>query len=170
MGVDGNTPDAPRLQTEKSFFILNLESAQLCPSPVLPHAISAQNCAEFEVKHKSNVRGPLQIVDPFKCVDPFKSWYLETRSDPEMENRQACGKHFSGKDSTKIWNGLYCITWNTILRIPDPESKTISRDSGVGRQPFSSLSKRAQLGCERERERELLFKSCLGGSRWGWVL
>jgi hypothetical protein len=24
------------------------------------------------------------------------------------------------KDSTKIWNGLYCI-WNTILRIPDPE-------------------------------------------------
>ena len=25
------------------------------------------------------------------------------------------------KDSTKIWNGLYCITWNTILRIPDPE-------------------------------------------------
>ena len=37
------------------------------------------------------------------------------------------------KDSTKIWNGLYCITWNTILRIPDPESKTISGDSGVGR-------------------------------------
>ena len=66
-------------------------------------------------------------------VDPFKSWYLETRSDPEMENRLACGKHFSHKDSTKIWNGLYCITWNTILRIPDPESKTISRDSGVGR-------------------------------------
>ena len=58
-------------------------------------------------------------MDPFKFVDPFKSWYLETRSDPEMENRQACGKHFSGKDSTKIWNGLYCITWNTILRIPD---------------------------------------------------
>ena len=26
----------------------------MCPSPVLPHAISAQNCAEFEVKHKSN--------------------------------------------------------------------------------------------------------------------
>jgi hypothetical protein len=46
-------PYAPRLQTEKSFFILNLESVQLCPSAVLPHAISAQNCAEFEVKHKS---------------------------------------------------------------------------------------------------------------------
>ena len=46
--------NAPRLQTEKSFFILNLESVQLCPSAVLPHAISAQNCAEFEVKHKSN--------------------------------------------------------------------------------------------------------------------
>ena len=72
-------------------------------------------------------------------VDPFKSWYLETRSDPEMENRLACGKHFSHKDSTKIWNGLYCITWNTILRIPDPESKTISRDSGVGRHVVSSL-------------------------------
>ena len=54
-------------------------------------------------------------------VDPFKSWYLETRSDSEMENRLACGKHFSHKDSTKIWNGLYCITWNTILRTPDPE-------------------------------------------------
>ena len=26
----------------------------MCPSPLLPHAISAQNCAEFEVKHKSN--------------------------------------------------------------------------------------------------------------------
>ena len=45
---------APRRYPEKSFFILNLESVQLCPSPVLPHAISAQNCAEFEVKHKSN--------------------------------------------------------------------------------------------------------------------
>ena len=43
-----------KLYPEKSFFILNLESVQLCPSPVLPHAISAQNCAEFEVKHKSN--------------------------------------------------------------------------------------------------------------------
>ena len=30
-------------------------------------------------------------------VDPFKSWYLETRSDSEMENRLACGKHFSHK-------------------------------------------------------------------------
>ena len=67
-------------------------------------------------------------------MDPFKSWYLETRSDPEMENRLACGKHFSHKDSTKIWNGLYCITWNTILRIPDPESKTISWEGGVGRE------------------------------------
>ena len=28
------------------------------------------------------------------------------------------------KDSTKIWNGLYCITWNTILRIPDPTHQT----------------------------------------------
>ena len=45
---------APRRYPEKSFFILNLESVQLCPSAVLPHAISAQNCAEFEVKHKSN--------------------------------------------------------------------------------------------------------------------
>ena len=44
---------APRRLPKKSFFILNLESVQLCPSPVLPHAISAQNCAEFEVKHKS---------------------------------------------------------------------------------------------------------------------
>ena len=58
-GFPGSCPkslarsNAPRLQTEKSFFILNLESVQLCPSPVLPHAISAQNCAEFEVKHKS---------------------------------------------------------------------------------------------------------------------
>ena len=70
-------------------------------------------------------------------VDPFKSWYLETRSDPEMENRLACGKHFSHKDSTKIWNGLYCITWNTILRIPDPESKTIFWEGGVGREVLS---------------------------------
>ena len=69
-------------------------------------------------------------------VDPFKSWYLETRSDPEMENRLACGKHFSHKDSTKIWNGLYCITWNTILRIPDPESKTIFWEGGVGRKAW----------------------------------
>ena len=112
------TCHAPRRLPKKSFFILNLESVQLCPSAVLPHEISAQNCADFRGK---------------EFVDPFKSWYLETRSDPEMENRLACGKHFSHKDSTKIWNGLYCITWNTILRIPDPESKTISRDSGVGR-------------------------------------
>ena len=87
------------------------------------------------------IRSPTQKQ---QFVDPFKSWYLETRSDPEMENRQACGKHFSGKDSTKIWNGLYCITWNTILRIPDPESKTISRDSGVGREDrFISITKTA---------------------------
>ena len=52
--LNPRNPNAPRLQTEKSFFILNLESVQLCPSAVLPHAISAQNCAEFEVKHKSN--------------------------------------------------------------------------------------------------------------------
>ena len=76
------------------------------------------------------IRSPTQKQ---QFVDPFKSWYLETRSDPEMENRLACGKHFSHKDSTKIWNGLYCITWDIILRIPDPESKTISRDGGVGR-------------------------------------
>ncbi len=30
-------------------------------------------------------------------VDPFKSWYLETRSDPEMENRRACGNPFCHK-------------------------------------------------------------------------
>ena len=47
---------APRLQTEKSFFILNLESVQLCPSAVLPHAISAQNCADFRGK---------EFVDPW---------------------------------------------------------------------------------------------------------
>ena len=47
------TCHAPRRLPKKSFFILNLESVQLCPSPVLPHAISAQNCAEFAVKHKS---------------------------------------------------------------------------------------------------------------------
>ena len=52
-GSERQCHNAPRLQTEKSFFILNLESVQLCPSAVLPHAISAQNCAEFEVKHKS---------------------------------------------------------------------------------------------------------------------
>ena len=66
-------------------------------------------------------------------MDPFKSWYLETRSDPEMENDGLAREDSLASDSTKIWNGLYCITWNTILRIPDPESKTISRDSGVGR-------------------------------------
>ena len=48
-----NGPDAPRLQTEKSFFILEMEIVQLCPSPVLPHEISAQNCAGFEAKQKS---------------------------------------------------------------------------------------------------------------------
>ena len=42
-------------------------------------------------------------------------------------------------DSTKIWNGLYCITWNTILRIPDPESKTISWEGGVGRQVIRNI-------------------------------
>ena len=35
---------------------------------------------------------------------------------------------------------MYFVTWNTILRFPFPERKSISRDSGVGR--------------ERERERE----------------
>ena len=70
--------DAPRLQTEKSFFILEMEIVQLCPSPVLPHEISAQNCAGFEAKQKSK-----------------SSW---THSNPgtwkrllisEMENRRA---------------------------------------------------------------------------------
>ena len=51
---------APRLQTEKSFFILNLESVQLCPSPVLPHEISAQNCAGIEAQ---------QILVPGNAVD-----------------------------------------------------------------------------------------------------
>ena len=45
--------DAPRLQTEKSFFFLESESVKMCPSPVLPHEISAQNCAGFEAKQKS---------------------------------------------------------------------------------------------------------------------
>ena len=44
---------APRLQTEKSFFILEMEIVQLCPRPVLPHETSAQNCAGFEAKQKS---------------------------------------------------------------------------------------------------------------------
>ena len=44
---------APRLQTEKTFFILNLEIVQLCSSSILPHEISMQNCAGFEAKQKS---------------------------------------------------------------------------------------------------------------------
>ena len=45
--------NAPRLRTEKSFFILEMEIVQLCSSSVLPHEISAQNCAGFEAKQKS---------------------------------------------------------------------------------------------------------------------
>ena len=38
---------------QKSFFILDSESVKLCSSSVLPHEISAQNCAGFEAKQKS---------------------------------------------------------------------------------------------------------------------
>ena len=122
IGSQEPTPDATRLQTEKSFFILNLESVQLCPSPVLPHAISAQNCAEFEVKHKSKSSWTHSNPGTWKLV-----LILKWKTD------RLAREGFLAKDSTKIWNGLYCITWNTILRIPDPESKTISREGGVGR-------------------------------------
>ena len=44
---------ALRRYPEKSFFILDLEIVQLCSSSVLPHEISAQNCAGFEAKQKS---------------------------------------------------------------------------------------------------------------------
>ena len=114
---------APRLQTEKSFFILNLESVQLCPSAVLPHEVSAQNCAEFEVKHKSKSSWTHSNPGTWKLVLILK-WKTDRLAREDS----------LASDSTKIWNGLYCITWNTILRIPDPESKTISREGGVGRE------------------------------------
>ena len=94
----------------------------MCPSPVLPHAISAQNCAEFEVKHKSKSSWTHSNPGTWKLV-----LILKWKTDWLVANISPT------KDSTKIWNGLYCISWNTILSIPDPESKTISRDSGVGR-------------------------------------
>ena len=40
------------------------------------------------------------------------------------------------------------ITWNTILRIPDPESKTISRDSGVGREVLVPVTNIRQESAE----------------------
>ena len=127
-------PNAPRLQTEKTFFILNLESVQLCPSAVLPHAISAQNCAEFEVKHKSNSSWTHSNPGTWKLV-----LILKWKTDGLAREGSLA------KDSTKIWNGLYCITWNTILRIPDPESKTISGDSGVGREGPAGAIWHAQI-------------------------
>ena len=45
--------DAPRRYPEKSFLILDSASVKLCSSSVLPHEISAQNCAGFEAKQKS---------------------------------------------------------------------------------------------------------------------
>ena len=85
---------ALRRYPEKSFFILNLESVRLCPSPVLPHEISAQNCAEFEVKQKSK-----------------SSW---THSNPGtwkrvlilMENRRASLSHGLGRSQLK--SGTFC--------------------------------------------------------------
>ena len=47
-------------------------------------------------------------------VDPFKSWYLETLSDPEMENRLASPGPRLGEGLN--WQVLYCVTWNTFLR------------------------------------------------------
>ena len=130
---------APRLQTEKSFFILNLESVQLCPSPVLPHAISAQNCAEFEVKHKSKSSWTHSNPGTWKLVLILK-WKTDGLAREDS----------LASDSTKIWNGLYCITWNTILRIPDPESKTISRDSGVGRNALRRYPEKSFFILEME--------------------
>ena len=41
--------------------------------------------------------------------------------------------HGSGKVWTKIWQVLYCVTWNTFLRFLIPERKTLQKLAGVGR-------------------------------------
>ena len=114
--VQPRVSDAPRLQTEKSFFILEMEIVQLCSSSVLPHEISAQNCAGFEAKQKSK-----------------SSW---THSNPGTWKRCRFLKwktdwlpldHGSGKVWTKIWQVLYCVTWNTFLRFLIPERKTLAK-------------------------------------------
>ena len=128
------TSYAPCLQTEKSFFILNLESVQLCPSPVLPHEISAQNCAGFVAKQKSMSSWTHSNSGTWKRV-----LILKWKTDGLVATLSPT------RHSTKIWNGLYCITWNTILCIPDPESKTIFGDSGVGRYSILKQMVRLQL-------------------------
>ena len=40
-------------------------------------------------------------------VDPFKSWYLETRADPEMDNRRACPQPFLWQ-RTQLKSGTVC--------------------------------------------------------------
>ena len=63
-----------------------------------------------EVKHKSNSSWTHSNPGTWKLV-----LILKWKTDGLVATLSAT------KDSTKIWNGLYCITWNTILRIPDPE-------------------------------------------------
>ena len=68
----------------------------MCPSPVLPHAISAQNCAEFEVKHKSKSSWTHSNPGTWKLV-----LILKWKTDGLATTRSVA------KDSTTIWNGLY---------------------------------------------------------------
>ena len=129
---------APRRLPEKSFFILNLESVQLCPSTVLPHAISAQNCAEFEVKHKSKSSWTHSNPGTWKLVLILK-WKTDGLAREDS----------LASDSTKIWKVLYCVTWNTFLRVGSLRHKKLSqrvtayalgntRDSSEGRELWLS--------------------------------
>ena len=63
--------NAPRLQTEKSFFI---------------RIQKAQNCLELCFTTRSlrtKLCGIRSQTEEQEFVDPFKSWYLATLSDPE---------------------------------------------------------------------------------------
>ena len=79
-------------------------------SPLYVKPSTSPPCAEFEVKHKSNSSWTHSNPGTWKLV-----LILKWKTDGLVATLSAT------KDSTKIWNGLYCITWNTILRIPDPE-------------------------------------------------
>ena len=56
--------NAPRLQTEKTFFILNLEIVQLCSAQFYHMKSPHKTVRDSKPNSRARVRGPIQILVP----------------------------------------------------------------------------------------------------------
>ena len=157
---------ALRRYPEKSFFILNLESVQLCPSAVLPHAISAQNCAEFEVKHKSNSSWTHSNPGTWKLVLILKwktDWLVANISPTrtQLKSGTVCtvllGTQFYAFQIQKSFLILDLECINTVYTPRIHEDNIIIRGPGIHTHNAGPSGRQSlKPGCPRLRPRAAL--------------